>query len=78
MRELILNITGMTCGHCLHAVNEALAAHPGVELQSLRMGEAAVRYDEQVTDPAAIEAAVAEAGYSATAVPAGAGTEEHR
>ena len=69
MRGLTLNITGMSCGHCLHAVNEALAAHPGVELESLRMGRAVVRYDEQITDPAAIEAAVADAGYTATAQP---------
>jgi copper chaperone CopZ len=73
MRELTLHITGMSCGHCLHAVNEALAAHPGVQLESLRMGLAVVRYDEQVTDPAAIEKAVADAGYSATAEPVGSG-----
>ena len=70
MRQLTLHITGMTCGHCLHAVNEALTAHEGVQLESLRMGRAAVRYDEQVTTPEAIEAAITEAGYSASAVTA--------
>ena len=47
MRQLTLHITGMTCGHCLHAVQSALAAKPGVRLESLRMGRAAVSYDEQ-------------------------------
>ena len=52
MRHLTLHITGMTCGHCLHAVNEALIAHPGTQLESLRMGRADLRYDESVTTPA--------------------------
>jgi copper chaperone len=67
MPHLTLHITGMSCGHCLHAVNESLAAHPGVQLESLRMGRAEVQYDEHVTTPAAIEAAIADAGYNATA-----------
>ena len=67
MRQLTLHITGMTCGHCLHAVNQALVAHPGVRLESLRMGRAELSYDEAVTTPSAIEAAVAEAGYTAVA-----------
>lgn len=66
MPQLTLHITGMSCGHCLHAVNEALVALPGVHLDSLRMGRAEVRYDEQVTSPAAIEAAIADAGYHAS------------
>ena len=57
----------MTCGHCLHAVNSALVSTPGVRLESLRMGRAAVSYDEQTTDPAAIERMIADAGYTATA-----------
>jgi copper chaperone CopZ len=67
MRHLTLHITGMTCGHCMHAVNQSLVAHPGVRLESLRMGRAELQYDEEVTTPSAIEAAVAEAGYTATA-----------
>jgi copper chaperone CopZ len=75
MLELTLHITGMSCGHCLHAVNEALAAQPGVKLESLRMGRAEVQYDEHVTTPAAIEEAIAEAGYNATSSPPRAMTE---
>ena len=67
MRKLTLHITGMTCGHCLHAVHQALVSHAGVRLESLRIGRAELLFDEQVTTPAAIEAAVAEAGYTAFA-----------
>ncbi len=78
MPHLTLHITGMSCGHCLHAVNEALAAHPGVRLDSLRMGRAEVQYDEGITTPAAIEAAIAEAGYNATSSTPRALSEEQR
>jgi copper chaperone CopZ len=76
MQKLTLHITGMTCGHCLHAVNSALVSTPGVRLESIRMGRAAVSYDEQATDPAAIERVIADAGYTATAVPDSDGAEE--
>jgi copper chaperone CopZ len=56
----------MSCGHCLNAVNRALAELPGVEVESVRMGRADLRFDEQQVNPARIEAAVADAGYRAT------------
>jgi copper chaperone CopZ len=67
MRSLTLHIDGMSCGHCLNAVNRALAALPGVEVDSVRIGRAELRYDERTLEPARIEAAVADAGYRATA-----------
>ena len=67
MRTITLHITGMSCGHCMHAVNEALTSKPGVQLESVRMGRAVVSYDEQITDPGKIERLIADAGYSATA-----------
>jgi copper chaperone len=67
MRSLTLHIEGMSCGHCLNAVKRALAELPGVEVESIRIGRADLRYDESALDPARIEAAVANAGYPATA-----------
>lgn len=67
MRSLTLHIEGMSCGHCLNAVNRALAGLPGVEVESVKIGRADLRYDEQTVEPARIEAAVTEAGYRATA-----------
>jgi copper chaperone CopZ len=68
----------MSCGHCLHAVNEALSSKAGVQLESLRMGQAVVSYDEQTTDAAAIENLIADAGYTATAAPSSVGGAEER
>jgi Copper chaperone len=67
MRGLVLHIEGMSCGHCLNAVSRALADLPGVEVESVRIGRADLRYDEQALEPSRILAAVAEAGYRATA-----------
>ena len=66
MQHLTLHIEGMSCGHCLNAVSRALTQWPGVEVESVRMGRADLRYDEQQLNPARIEAAVADAGYRAT------------
>lgn len=69
MRRVTVNIAGMSCGHCLQAVNDALVAQPGIQLESLRLGEAVVSYDDQVSSPATIERVIADAGYSATVAP---------
>jgi Cu+-exporting ATPase len=66
MRHAILHIEGMSCGHCVSAVNRALGALPGVQIEEVRIGRADVSYDESVTDPSQLEAAVTEAGYRAT------------
>jgi copper chaperone CopZ len=78
MRRITLHIAGMSCGHCLHAVTDALSSRPGVQLESLHMGRAVVSYDEQTTDRAAIESLIAGAGYSATATPLDVGGAEER
>jgi copper chaperone CopZ len=61
-------VSGMTCGHCTAAVSGELSAIPGVTAVAvdLRPGQ-----DSPVTitsdgplDPAVIEDAVAEAGYT--------------
>jgi copper chaperone len=66
MRDLTLFIEGMSCSHCLHAVNKALASVPGVEIGSVRIGRADLRYDERTIEPGRIVEAVSGAGYRAT------------
>ena len=69
MKNLTLHIEGMSCGHCLNAVHRALADLPGVEVDSVKMGRADLRYDERAVEPSRIEAAVSDAGYRATSTP---------
>ena len=66
MTHLTLHIEGMSCGHCLNAVNRALSELPRVNVGSVRMGRAELEFDEQSTSAAQIEAAVSDAGYRAT------------
>ena len=69
MRQATLHIEGMSCGHCLNAVNRALSAVPGVKIDGVRIGRADVTYDETTTQPSDLETAVADAGYRATVQP---------
>lgn len=68
MTLLTLHIDGMSCGHCLNAVNRSLAGQAGVVVKSVAMGRAEVDFDPTVTSEATILAAVKDAGYSATPV----------
>lgn len=68
MRELTLQIDGMSCGHCLNAVNRALGGLQGLETGTVRMGRAEVRLDPAVISPDQVVAAIREAGYVAVVV----------
>ncbi|MCU0620555.1 MAG: heavy-metal-associated domain-containing protein [Gemmatimonadales bacterium] len=72
MEPLTLAISGMSCGHCLNAVRNALASAAGVALESVQMGRAELRYDPALTSPAQIQAVVADAGYDAAVAGTGA------
>jgi copper chaperone len=67
MTAVTLHIEGMTCGHCLNAVSRALHGVPGAEVKSVQIGRAEVGVPGQSTVDALV-AAVAAAGYHATAV----------
>lgn len=64
---MVLAITGMSCGHCLNAVNKALAELDGVQVDSVRMGRAEVQFDPARIDAARIVAAIEGAGYEVIA-----------
>jgi copper chaperone len=69
---MTLHIAGMSCGHCLNAVKNALSSAAGVQLRTVEMGRAELDYDPAVTTPAQVADIVADAGYDATPAPAGA------
>ncbi|PJI93651.1 heavy-metal-associated domain-containing protein [Luteimicrobium subarcticum] len=67
-----LDVTGMTCGHCVHAVTEELTALDGVagvdvELQAGGTSHVTVTTTTDVPEDA-LRAAVDEAGYALVAV----------
>ena len=68
MRKVTLAIKGMSCGHCVKRVQQALAATTGVAHASVTLepGQAKVEYDEAAATPEQLTAAVTTAGYSAS------------
>ena len=67
METIQLNITGMTCGHCQSAVQNALRRQAGVRAATVDLegGTARVEYDPAAVSPDQLAAAVAEEGYTA-------------
>ncbi len=65
MERVQIEIGGMSCGHCVRAVEQALAGVEGVKVEEVRVGGATVEYDPAVVDAAVIERAVADEGYQA-------------
>jgi Cu+-exporting ATPase len=62
-----LDITGMSCGHCVARVKKTLEAQPGVQVHDVQVGSA----DVSVPDTVALDTIVAaldEAGFAAQAV----------
>ena len=67
MKQVIFDVNGMSCGHCVSHVTQAFQKVPGVEVGQVSVGTADVRYDPALTTPTAIAHAIGTAGYSATA-----------
>ncbi|MET1042559.1 MAG: heavy-metal-associated domain-containing protein [Microbacteriaceae bacterium] len=63
-----LPVTGMTCGHCVSSVTEELSSLAGVESVTVQLNAGGVSTVTVASttplDPAAIRAAVDEAGYA--------------
>jgi len=61
--SLHLDIAGMSCAHCVAAVEASLARLAGVEVRHITVGAADLSYDDSSISPPAIARAVKEAGY---------------
>jgi copper chaperone CopZ len=71
MKDITLAISGMSCGHCLNAVNQAINAVPDVVVKSVKIGRAELRVPD--ADPAGneVKAAIERAGYKVEGLIAG-------
>ena len=65
MNEILLAVTGMTCGGCVASVQRVLTALPGVQSAEVTLtpGQANVTYDPARVDRAALVQAVVDAGF---------------
>lgn len=68
MKEtVLLDIAGMTCGHCVGRVTQALRGVEGVEVLRVAVGSATVSYDPDDVSPSALDDAIEAQGYSVKA-----------
>ena len=65
---ITLNISGMTCGHCVQAVAKALNDVPGVERAGVEL-DSGIAVVEGTPDVQALLDAVQEEGYEAHLAP---------
>lgn len=64
MQKLTLDIEGMSCGHCVHAVKQALEQLDGVRVDEVKIGAAVLSYDPASVTSERIAQAVAAEGYA--------------
>jgi copper chaperone CopZ len=67
MTQLTMDISGMTCGHCVGSVKRALQGLDGVAVEQVTIGKATVSYDAGATSPDQIAQAVEDEGYRVVA-----------
>ena len=67
MKEETIEIAGMSCNHCVHAVRDALQRLEGVTVEHVEIGKAVVRYDPETVSQADVNAAIEQEGYTVTA-----------
>lgn len=68
MRNITISISGMSCGHCLNAVNKALATVPGITVNSVQIGRAELLVSDAPDAAGPAQAAIEAAGYKVEAV----------
>ena len=65
MQHLTLRIDGMSCGHCVAAVEKTLSKLEGVGVGRVDVGSAEIDYDPTRTPFERIRQAIDDAGYTA-------------
>jgi len=61
--EATINVSGMSCGHCVTAVRKAVEGVPGAEVRNVEIGSVVVDLDPASGTKAAVEAAIEDAGF---------------
>ena len=64
MERITLSIDGMTCGHCVRSVDNALKELAGVTVEQVKVGQATVSFDPAATTRSQITQAVEDEGYA--------------
>jgi copper chaperone len=63
MKNEVIKIEGMSCGHCVMAVKKELSKLD-LRIKDVKIGSAEVEYDENKIHYSDLQKAIEEAGYS--------------
>ena len=58
-----IEIQGMSCGHCVKTIREALGRVEGVTVRDVVIGRAVIDLDERAASPQDVENAIDETGF---------------
>jgi len=64
MESVHLNIEGMTCEHCVRAIDGRLRKTPGVEVQKVVVGAVDLRYEPSRISLEEISEVISDEGYT--------------
>ncbi len=59
----VVRVEGMSCGHCVETVRQALDALASVEVAHVEIGEARITFDSETIDVESIGRAVEDVGF---------------
>ena len=68
MKDFSMKVEGMTCAHCVRAVQTALSDVTGVKVKDVAIGSVAGEYDPATTSPGQVAEAIRKAGYQPTLI----------
>jgi copper chaperone len=63
MHRVSLTIEGMSCGHCVRAVGQALKSLPGLRIELVDIGSAVVEFDPETVKAEQLRETISEEGY---------------
>lgn len=63
-KTMTMQISGMSCGHCVRGVEKALSSVGGVKVEQVQVGSATLTYDPAQVAPETIARAVQDEGYA--------------
>ena len=70
MRDLHIDIVGMTCEHCVRAVRNRLSSTPGITVKDVKVGAVDLQIDDTRATMDDIEDAISDAGSTVDSVTA--------
>jgi len=70
MKDLHIEIVGMTCEHCVRAVKNRLSSTSGVTVKDVKVGSVDLMLDDSKATMSDVEDAISDEGYTVDTVTA--------